>query len=102
MAALRLCLTALVLGALALPSSAAAADLDCADFTNQLAAQNYFEAKGGPSLDPDGLDGDRDGRACDALPCPCAYVYAMPPAPTSRLIRARVSRVVDGDTVHVR
>ena len=45
-------------------------DKDCADFVNQAQAQSYFEAQG-PG-DPDLLDGDGDGRACEDLPCPCA------------------------------
>lgn len=43
-------------------------DRDCADFTTQAEAQAYFESKGGPTADPDRLDGDDNGRACDRLP----------------------------------
>ena len=57
--------------AIAVPTSASAADLDCSDFATQAAAQDHFIALGGPALDPDRLDGDRDGIACELLPCPC-------------------------------
>jgi hypothetical protein len=42
--------------------SAQAADLDCPDFPNQTAAQATFDAD--PS-DPNRLDGDDDGQACE-------------------------------------
>jgi hypothetical protein len=41
-------------------------DRDCADFASQSEAQRYFRAKGGPEQDPDYLDGDGDGVACEA------------------------------------
>lgn len=47
-------------------------EADCADFATQAAAQNYFIDHGGPSSDPDGLDADHDGIACEANPCPCS------------------------------
>lgn len=40
-------------------------DLDCADFTTQAEAQTVLEQD--PS-DPNGLDGDSDGIACESLP----------------------------------
>ncbi len=43
-------------------------DHDCADFATQREAQEFFEAAGGPEVDPHGLDGDGDGRACESLP----------------------------------
>jgi hypothetical protein len=43
-------------------------DKDCADFATQAQAQRYFESKGGPARDPDRLDGNGDGKACDSLP----------------------------------
>ncbi len=46
----------------------AAGDKDCSDFATQAAAQAYFESRGGPARDPDHLDGDGDGRACEGLP----------------------------------
>ena len=56
-----------------LPSLAAASDRDCADFPTQRAAQNFFLRHGGPRRDPDRLDGDGDGVACEDNPCPCSY-----------------------------
>jgi len=41
-------------------------DLDCGNFGSQAEAQAFFR-KGGPG-DPHYLDGDNDGRACEALP----------------------------------
>ncbi|MGH2759648.1 MAG: hypothetical protein ACRDKJ_08790 [Actinomycetota bacterium] len=38
----------------------------CLDFTSQAEAQAFYEAQGGPAQDPNGLDPDRDGRACSA------------------------------------
>ena len=43
-------------------------DKDCADFSSHDEAQDYFESTGGPSSDPDMLDGDHDGVACETLP----------------------------------
>jgi endonuclease YncB( thermonuclease family) len=61
---------------------AAAADLDCSDFSTQAAAQSYFLSRGGPSSDPDRLDGDGDGIACESNGCPCNYSSTpSPPAP---------------------
>jgi Excalibur calcium-binding domain len=57
----------------AAPPTAHTADLDCADFPTQAAAQDYFLSLGGPASDPDGLDGDGDGIACESNPCPCNY-----------------------------
>jgi micrococcal nuclease len=45
-----------------------AGDRDCADFSSQQEAQRDFEAKGGPARDPDYLDADNDGVACEDLP----------------------------------
>ena len=50
----------------------ARADVDCSDFSTQAQAQSFFLNHGGPSSDPNGLDADHDGIACEALPCPCA------------------------------
>ena len=63
-------LGALALAALALTLSACDAieeDRDCTDFATQSAAQRYFESRGGPDRDPDDLDVDRDGVACEEL-----------------------------------
>lgn len=83
-----------------LPTSATAThgvELDCSDFASQRAAQEHLNAHPG---DPDGLDGDHDGFACESLP-------TAVPAPSSPLSRAqttqaRVVRVIDGDTLKVR
>ena len=37
-------------------------DRDCADFSTQVGAQEFFQSQG--SGDPHGLDPDGDGRAC--------------------------------------
>jgi hypothetical protein len=57
---------------------ATAADRDCGDFSSQREAQSYFLRLGGPSSDPDRLDADNDGIACDANPCPCYYGQSLP------------------------
>jgi hypothetical protein len=38
---------------------------NCSDFNSSAAAQKFFLASGGPSSDPNRLDGDGDGLACD-------------------------------------
>jgi hypothetical protein len=50
---------------LGLPGTAGAADLDCKDFATQAQAQAVFNATPG---DPNGLDRDKDGIACESLP----------------------------------
>ena len=82
-------------------SPAGAADRDCSDFPNQRAAQSYFIAKGGPGRDPDHLDSDGDGTACETLPCPCRGGSGGGGPPKQR-IKARIVHVIDGDTVRVR
>lgn len=42
-------------------------DRDCGDFATQREAQRYFERRGGPRRDPDRLDGNHDGVACESL-----------------------------------
>ena len=110
----------------AVPSSAPARDRDCGEFTTQAAAQAYFVALGGPTYDPDRLDADSDGIACESLPCPCGSATGGVPAPTPAAVptvvptatvtptatpapartptrrSARIVRVVDGDTLRVR
>lgn len=49
-------------------TSSAGPDKDCLDFDTQRQAQRYFESKGGPGSDPDRLDADHDGIACQSLP----------------------------------
>jgi len=57
-------LSVLVVGSFASPAFAQA-DLDCGDFTYQEEAQAVY--KRDPS-DPNGLDADNDGIACESLP----------------------------------
>jgi hypothetical protein len=50
-------------------SGGGSVDHDCADFATQQQAQHYFERKGySASNDPEGLDADNDGLACEELP----------------------------------
>lgn len=63
---------------LSLPAGASASDKDCADFPTQRAAQIFFIKHGGPRRDPDRLDGDNDGVACEDNPCPCYYGKRLP------------------------
>jgi endonuclease YncB( thermonuclease family) len=90
--------------------SAIAADRDCTDFDTQREAQAYFENRG-PG-DPDRLDADDDGQACDSPPSGGGggggggggnSSPAPAPAPArAQTIKARVTSVVDGDTIKVR
>lgn len=43
-------------------------EYNCDDFSTQDQAQTFFKNAGGPSQDTNGLDGDNDGEACEALP----------------------------------
>lgn len=67
-----------VLGLASLPNQVAAADKDCADFPSQRAAQIFFLKHGGPKHDPDRLDGDNDGVACEDNTCPCYRKKHLP------------------------
>lgn len=95
-----------VLLAGAVPASGAV----CADYPNQAAAQAAADTR----------DADGDGKYCETLPCPCATAggggggSAPAPAPRPKpkpkrvaprrvlAFDARITRVVDGDTVNVR
>lgn len=84
---------------------ALAGDRDCSDFSNQKQAQEFFVKKGGPSKDPHRLDGDRDGVACEALPCPCSQATGGGGGSTGSGTKPKktvVRSVVDGDTIKVR
>ena len=106
-----------LVGLTQLPSPASAADMDCGDFATQAAAQTYFINHGGPRNDPDQLDADGDGIACESNPCPCSTNTGggggggTTPPPggggggnTNQVKRTvgNVTRIVDGDTLRVR
>ncbi len=86
---------ALILAAsvLVLPATASAADKDCEDFRSQRAAQFFFLKHGGPQEDPDRLDGDNDGVACEDNPCPCYRRKHLPYALTFALAAADGERL---------
>jgi len=69
-----------VAGLLGLSPTVASArgDKDCADFQSQKAAQIFFIKHGGPRYDPDRLDGDHDGKACEDNPAPYYYGTHLP------------------------
>lgn len=78
---LELALAAAALVALlfaAMPAAASASDKDCKDFATQRAAQIFFLKHGGPRRDPDRLDADHDGVACEDNPCPCYRKKHLP------------------------
>lgn len=80
--------TAIALGVLliaALPSPASASDKDCSDFATQRAAQIFFLKHGGPRYDPDRLDADHDGVACEDNRCPCSYKKHLSQRPATDL-----------------
>lgn len=59
---------AFALAAVVISAGPALADYgpDCDDFSSAQAAQDYYESQGGVAGgDPDGLDRDQDGQACD-------------------------------------
>jgi hypothetical protein len=73
----------------ALPSAASASDKDCRDFATQRAAQFFFLKHGGPQSDPDRLDADHDGVACEDNPCPCYFKKRLPKRPAMDVIADR-------------
>lgn len=106
----------------AAPASATAAsarlDANCSDFSTQAAAQNFYIKNGGPQRDPHGLDADGDGVACESNPCPCSTAQgggngdggsgggnqtpAQPTKPPRKVSKARIVKIIDGETVKVR
>lgn len=78
-----------------MPSSASASDKDCSNFRTQRAAQFFFLKHGGPRFDPDRLDADDDGVACEDNPCPCYYKTHLPR-------RARLDGLVGDRSRHER
>jgi len=96
--------TQLMLGSLG-AAPAHAADKDCGDFPSQKAAQIFFLKNGGPTSDPHNLDAEGDGIACETNPAPYYLKTVLPDGSTAKTTlrqRARVIRVVDGDTLKVR
>jgi len=88
------CFAVLVVASVLLvPATASAADKDCADFKSQRAAQFFFLKHGGPREDPDRLDGDNDGVACEDNPCPCYRKKHLPYALTFALAAAGGERL---------
>jgi hypothetical protein len=63
-----------------MPAAASAhrGDLDCANFSSQKAAQIFFLKHGGPRYDPDRLDGDHDGIACEDNSAPYYFGKRLP------------------------
>ena len=84
------------------PAGAAARDRDCSDFATQGEAQDYFETTG-PG-DPDNLDADGDGTACETLPSGGGGGSGGGSGGSgdAQHIRGKVIRVIDGDTLEVR
>src|SRR3954454_2847872 len=95
----------LAVGILLLGASPAAA-ATCDDYANQAEAQRAADTR-----DPDG-----DGIYCESLPCPCLRPGSSgggggggdkprrrsKPKPRAQVIDARITSVVDGDTIKVR
>jgi hypothetical protein len=71
----RAVLLILLTGLATLAAPAVAQAVNCSDFSSQLAAQNYYNQQVG---DPDGLDADGDGYACESLPAPKATTRRAP------------------------
>lgn len=97
--ALLLCLTGTtVITLTAATGPAQAKDANCSDFGSQASAQSYFLNHGGPNSDPDGLDADGDGIACESNPCPCNTStgggggHHAPPAKKFHVIHLRVAK----------
>jgi hypothetical protein len=77
-------------------SAAWAAGVNCSDFSTQAEAQRFFVNHGGPHSDPEGLDADGDGIACESLPCPCSAGGPPPTAPPRpSVVKSRVSLTLD-------
>jgi endonuclease YncB( thermonuclease family) len=79
-------------------------DGDCGDFDSQAQAQAFFIDAGGPESDPHQLDSEGAGIACETLPCPCSTSTGGGGGDQTTIVRqkAKIVRVVDGDTVDVK
>ena len=109
----------LLVGAAVLVPAAPALAVNCPDFASQQAAQTFYNGQQG---DPEGLDGDGDGWACESNGAPRASAPKGAPAPVATptptttptptpdteparattKTSARVLSVIDGDTIKVR
>lgn len=85
-------------------TAAPADDRNCSDFSSQKAAQDYFLHRGGPDEDPDSLDSDGNGVACESLPCPCSKRRDPDGAggQSVQTIEAKTLKVFSGNTLRVR
>jgi excalibur calcium-binding domain-containing protein len=70
----------IVLAVVLMPAAASAQrrDMDCENFSSQKSAQIFFLKHGGPRYDPDRLDADHDGIACEDNPAPYYYGKRLP------------------------
>jgi len=71
-------------------------DRDCSDFASQRDAQIFYLEHGGPAKDPDHLDGDHDGVACEDNPCPCYSGSSLPKRALPRLTEQPIAKARDG------
>jgi hypothetical protein len=56
-----------VAGLLIAAQPVVARDYDCSDFNTWRQAQHFYKKHGGPRHDPNRLDADHDGIACESL-----------------------------------
>ena len=90
-----LCITATLM----VTTGAGAQDLDCSDFDSQEEAQEELDAD---SDDPNRLDLDSDGKACESLPSspePAEEETDEEEAEYDETVT--VERIVDGDTIRI-
>ena len=114
-------LTALLFAVLLAAAPAAQAQTteqrSCDQYLTQETAQWFFWSVGGPEEDPYNFDADRDGIACEDLPCPCTFTPAEPAPQTvaqapivsparsgarATTVRGTVVSVIDATTLRVR
>lgn len=92
-------------GSLLMAPPASARDVDCGNFSSQKAAQIFFLKAGGPSYDPNYLDSDNDGIACESNPAPYYYGKTLPgggggnpdPEPQPSVIKSSVTFTLSPD-----